>query len=156
QPLDPSVLEFFGTIEDAARGASEVADELPGLFRAAHEVELERLENPRRGEHKWDVSNKTENTAPSNGARPSRSCPFFLPPYTFWRRHGRHHYDPEEEAQDQGRPGGTPTPVVPRAGAVPGCSQRRERCHGRGLGRLPARGGVGRRRPAGGRRDRRH
>jgi len=56
QPLDPSVLEFFGTIEDAARGASEVADELPGLFRAAHEVELERLENPRRGEHKWDVS----------------------------------------------------------------------------------------------------
>lgn len=56
QPLDSSVLEFFGTIEDAARGASEVADELPGLFRAAHEVELERLENPRRGEHKWDVS----------------------------------------------------------------------------------------------------
>ena len=56
QPLDPSVLEFFGTIEDAARGASEVADELPGLFRAAHEVELERLEAPRRGEHKWDVS----------------------------------------------------------------------------------------------------
>lgn len=56
QPLDPSVLEFFGTIEDAARGASQVAEELPGLFRAAHEVELERLENPRRGEEKWDVS----------------------------------------------------------------------------------------------------
>ena len=56
QPLDSSVLEFFGTIEDAARGASQVAEELPGLFRAAHEVELERLENPRRGEEKWDVS----------------------------------------------------------------------------------------------------
>ena len=56
QPLDPSVLEFFGTIEDAARGASQVAEELPGLFRAAHEVELDRLENPRRGEEKWDVS----------------------------------------------------------------------------------------------------
>lgn len=56
QPLDGSVLEFFGTIEDAARGASQVADEMPGLFRAAHEVELERLENPRRGEEKWDVS----------------------------------------------------------------------------------------------------
>lgn len=56
QPLDGSVLEFFGTIEDAARGASQVADELPGLFRAAHEVELDRLENPRNGEEKWDVS----------------------------------------------------------------------------------------------------
>ncbi|WP_053619086.1 hypothetical protein [Nocardiopsis sp. NRRL B-16309] len=56
QPLDGSVLEFFGTIEDAARGASEVAEELPGLFRAAHEVELDRLENPRNNEQKWDVS----------------------------------------------------------------------------------------------------
>lgn len=56
QPLDPTVIEFMRTIEGAARGASEVADELPGLFRAAHEVELARLEAPRRGEHKWDVT----------------------------------------------------------------------------------------------------
>lgn len=56
QPLDGAVLEFFGVISDAARGASEVAEEMPGLFRAAHEVELQRLEAPRRGEHKWDIS----------------------------------------------------------------------------------------------------
>ncbi|MBR8745221.1 hypothetical protein DSY14_26560 [Nocardiopsis sp. MG754419] len=56
QPLDESVIEYMHTIEGAARGSSEVAEELPGLFRAAHEVELARLENPRRGERKWDVS----------------------------------------------------------------------------------------------------
>ncbi|CAM3747681.1 hypothetical protein [Nocardiopsis rhodophaea] len=56
QPLDASVLEFFGVISDATSGAAEVADEMPGLFRVAHEVELERLEAPRRNEHKWDVS----------------------------------------------------------------------------------------------------
>ena len=56
QPLDTSVIEYMHTIEGAARGSSEVAEELPGLFRAAHEVELQRLEAPRRGEHKWDVS----------------------------------------------------------------------------------------------------
>ena len=56
QPLASEVLEFFGTIEDSQRGAAQVAEEMPGLFRAAHEVELGRLENPRRGEHKWDVS----------------------------------------------------------------------------------------------------
>ncbi|MGQ4266441.1 hypothetical protein [Nocardiopsis changdeensis] len=60
QPLDGSVLEFFGTIEDAARGAAEVAEELPGLFRAAHEIELERLENPRVNEQRWDVSQQDD------------------------------------------------------------------------------------------------
>lgn len=60
QPLDSSVLEFFSTIEDAARGAAEVAEELPGLFRAAHEIELERLENPRVNEQRWDVSRQDD------------------------------------------------------------------------------------------------
>src|SRR5699024_6747231 len=88
QPLDPSVLEFFGTIEDAARGASEVADELPGLFRAAHEVELERLEAHVGASTSGTCPNRTDpnrtepdrahrNTHRRTGQDP-RSCPFFL------------------------------------------------------------------------------
>ncbi|MCY9787943.1 hypothetical protein KIK06_29105 [Nocardiopsis sp. EMB25] len=56
QPLDGSVLEFFGVIGDATHGAAEVADEMPGLFRAAHSDELARLEAPRRNEHRWDLN----------------------------------------------------------------------------------------------------
>ncbi|WP_285757152.1 hypothetical protein [Nocardiopsis ansamitocini] len=58
QPLDPAVTEFFTVISDAARGSAEVASELPGLFRAAHEVELGRLEAPRTHEERWDVSHQ--------------------------------------------------------------------------------------------------
>ncbi|MDS1271555.1 hypothetical protein RIF23_14745 [Lipingzhangella sp. LS1_29] len=56
QPLAPEVTEFFHTISQAVHASAEVADELPGLFRAAHETELARLENPRVAEAKWDVS----------------------------------------------------------------------------------------------------
>ncbi|MDA2810362.1 hypothetical protein O4J56_06895 [Nocardiopsis sp. RSe5-2] len=56
EPVDASVLNFFSVISQASRGASGVASEMPGLFRAAHETELERLENPRPNEEKWDVT----------------------------------------------------------------------------------------------------
>lgn len=58
QPVGGSTLDFFGTIEDAVRGSSTVAEEMPGLFEAEHESELERLRNPRRREEKWDVSHQ--------------------------------------------------------------------------------------------------
>ncbi|WP_017540803.1 hypothetical protein [Nocardiopsis halophila] len=60
EPIDSSVIEFFDQISQASRGASDVADEMPGLFRAAHEAELERLENPRPHEEKWDVSRQDD------------------------------------------------------------------------------------------------
>jgi hypothetical protein len=56
QPLAPEVTEFFDVIGEAVRGSAEVAAEMPGLFRAAHEVELARFEAPRRNEQKWDIS----------------------------------------------------------------------------------------------------
>lgn len=61
QPVGGSTLAFFGTIEDAVRGSATIAEEMPGLFEAEHEVELERLRNPRRGEAKWDITHQHNN-----------------------------------------------------------------------------------------------
>ncbi|WP_026120845.1 hypothetical protein [Nocardiopsis potens] len=59
-PVDKAVLDYLGTIAEAAQGAADVAEELPGLYRAAHERELERLESPRAGEEKWDVTQQDD------------------------------------------------------------------------------------------------
>ncbi|WP_306365984.1 hypothetical protein [Nocardiopsis sp. CC223A] len=60
QPLHPSVLQYMHQISAAVHQVAAVADELPGLFRAAHETELQRLEAPRAGEHRWDASQRDD------------------------------------------------------------------------------------------------
>lgn len=60
QPLHPAVLEYMHQISAAVHQVAAVAEELPGLFRAAHETELQRLEAPRAGEHRWDASQRDD------------------------------------------------------------------------------------------------
>lgn len=56
-PLDPKVTEALREIAATFGGLRDQADELNGVFRTVHEKEIERAENPRIGEQKWDVSN---------------------------------------------------------------------------------------------------
>lgn len=53
QPLDPSVVDFMHRIAGAVHQVATVTDELHPLFRAAHEKELELLENQRPNAHRW-------------------------------------------------------------------------------------------------------
>lgn len=53
-PLDPVVGEHMGEISSAMHGAADVAREMAQSFRKAHEVEIDRIENPRANEHAWD------------------------------------------------------------------------------------------------------
>lgn len=56
QPLAAEVLQAVQQLASALAGAADVADEAHSQFLVSHEVELQRLDNPRAGEAAWDVT----------------------------------------------------------------------------------------------------
>lgn len=58
-PLHPNIVELMRQIHSLQLKAAELANELQPAFRQLHDVDLARLENPRKGiagERMWDVS----------------------------------------------------------------------------------------------------
>ncbi|WP_435279309.1 hypothetical protein [Streptomyces sp. 1222.5] len=58
-PLDPNIVEIMRQIHGLQLKAAELATELQPAFRKLHDVDITRLENPRKGvagERMWDVS----------------------------------------------------------------------------------------------------
>lgn len=58
-PLHPNIVELMRQIHALQLKAAELAGELSPAFRSLHDVDLARLENPRKGvegERMWDVS----------------------------------------------------------------------------------------------------
>ena len=58
-PLDPNIVELMRQIHGLQLKAAELATELAPAFRQLHDVDIARLENPRKGvagERMWDVS----------------------------------------------------------------------------------------------------
>lgn len=59
QPLAPQIIELMRQIHGLQLKAAELASELQPAFRQLHDVDISRLENPRKGvagERMWDVS----------------------------------------------------------------------------------------------------
>lgn len=59
QPLHPNIVELMRQIHGLQLKAAELAAELQPAFRSLHDVDIARLENPRKGaagERMWDVS----------------------------------------------------------------------------------------------------
>ena len=56
QPLDPAVIEFMHQISAAVHQVARISEELPPLFRAAHEAELNLLEKKVPNAQRWDRS----------------------------------------------------------------------------------------------------
>lgn len=54
-PLDPRVVEVINNCHRVALSLAEHAREIAPAIRALHAHDLERHENPRPGEHLWDV-----------------------------------------------------------------------------------------------------
>ncbi|MER6706603.1 hypothetical protein [Streptomyces fumanus] len=58
-PLHPNIIELMRQIHGLQLKAAELASELGPAFRSLHDVDIARLENPRKGaagERMWDVS----------------------------------------------------------------------------------------------------
>jgi hypothetical protein len=55
-PVEPVVVERLREISATIGGMSEFSGEARAVHRAAHERELQRIENPRPNESFWDVS----------------------------------------------------------------------------------------------------
>jgi hypothetical protein len=56
-PLHPGLAEQVNEMAGAAAGLRDQAEEMHKQFRAVHEKEIRRIEQPRPGEQAWDVSN---------------------------------------------------------------------------------------------------
>jgi hypothetical protein len=59
QPLAPQIVELMRQVHVLQLKAAELAAELTPAFRQLHDVDIARLENPRKGiagERMWDVS----------------------------------------------------------------------------------------------------
>ena len=58
QPLDPRIVELMQGIYTLQMKAVELSRELPAAFRKLHDVDIARIENPRKGsaEAMWDYS----------------------------------------------------------------------------------------------------
>lgn len=54
-PIEPAVVGTIGTVAALLEAASSAAGEIHSTFRTVHKDELDRIENPRTGESKWDV-----------------------------------------------------------------------------------------------------
>jgi hypothetical protein len=64
QPLDPRIVEIMRGIHALQLKAAEMATELRPAFESLHQVDLDRLRNPRKGaagERKWDVTTNLGN-----------------------------------------------------------------------------------------------
>jgi hypothetical protein len=64
QPLDPRIVEIMRGIHSLQLKAAEMATELRPAFESLHQVDLDRLRNPRKGaagERKWDVTTNLGN-----------------------------------------------------------------------------------------------
>ena len=58
QPLDPRIVEMMRQIHTLQLKAAEMSQELVPAFRSLHQVDIARIENPRKGVHAeamWDV-----------------------------------------------------------------------------------------------------
>ncbi|HSA50129.1 MAG TPA: hypothetical protein VLH10_08465, partial [Yinghuangia sp.] len=56
-PLNPAIAGALGDIHDSLMNAVAGSEELAPLFRAVHEADVARHEDPRNGEEKWDTNN---------------------------------------------------------------------------------------------------
>jgi hypothetical protein len=55
-PIDPAIIAKMGDIYKMLSAAAQASEDLGPMFRKMHHVEIHRIENPRKGEHKWDIS----------------------------------------------------------------------------------------------------
>lgn len=55
-PLHPNIVEIMRQIHGLQLKAAELATELKPAFRALHDVDIARLESPRKGEAMWDYT----------------------------------------------------------------------------------------------------
>ena len=57
-PLDPRIVDLMGGIYKLQMQAAELAKELAPAFKSLHGVDIERIENPRKGaaEAMWDYT----------------------------------------------------------------------------------------------------
>lgn len=55
-PINPAIITQMGEVYKALLAAATTAEELGPMFRNLHQVDIQRIEEPRRNEHKWDVS----------------------------------------------------------------------------------------------------
>lgn len=65
QPLDSRIVEIMQHVYQLQMKASELARELPAAFRKLHDVDISRIENPRKGrqaEAMWDVRANADTT----------------------------------------------------------------------------------------------
>ncbi len=55
-PIEPAVKHTLASVGALQSSCSSAAAEIHATFRAVHDAELDRLENPRPGEEKWDAA----------------------------------------------------------------------------------------------------
>lgn len=60
QPLDPRIVEMMQQIYGLQIKAAELAKQLKPAFASCHRVDVDRLQNQRRGEHEWDVTRNAD------------------------------------------------------------------------------------------------
>jgi hypothetical protein len=55
-PINPAIINTMGDIYKTLLAAATSAEDLGPMFRNLHQVDIARIESPRRGEQKWDVT----------------------------------------------------------------------------------------------------
>lgn len=54
-PIEPAVVGTIGTVAGLLEAAASAAAEIHTTFRTIHKDDLDRIENPRTNEAKWDM-----------------------------------------------------------------------------------------------------
>lgn len=59
-PIHPAIIDQMNSVYSAVKQAADLARELGPQFRTLHKTDVERVERPRRGEQRWDVSSNRD------------------------------------------------------------------------------------------------
>jgi len=59
-PLHPAILDQLKEMYIMLEQVAQKADELAPAFKSYHALDIKRIAEPRRGEHKWDITNNRD------------------------------------------------------------------------------------------------
>lgn len=67
-PIHPAIIDTMGQMYQKLQEVADMAEQLAPAFRALHAVDIARIESPRRGEEKWDISRNRDHAGSAASA----------------------------------------------------------------------------------------
>lgn len=70
-PIHPAIIDMMHNMYQKLHEVASMAEDLGPAFKSLHAVDISRIESPRRGEEKWDISRNRDHAGSSASSHAS-------------------------------------------------------------------------------------